>query len=530
MPMLAAVKKRLTPLDSSFLRVESPSAHMHVAWVGLYAIDPARERPALNALRAKVGARLRHLPRFRQRLAFPPLRMGEPFWVDDPDFHVSAHVTELCRPDEPISLARFRKLTDAILSEPLDRDRPLWQIYLVPRLDDGRAGLVCKLHHAMVDGKSAVEVALLLFDSSPDTEQEAPDAWSPPGPPNGARLALDSVVAGATESLRAVRGIARAAGPGGASSLAGTLRRAALAVEMDLLRPAPPSYLNVPIGPGRTLVCHSAAMSDVTRARNRTPATVNDVCLAAVSGALRELALASVRPPRQLKVMVPVSVRDESQRRDMGNRISFTFIDLPVHLRSPHERLEHIHRSTSAFKSSGRASGTELVLGAVGALPEPLKDVAARMVASPRTYNLTVSNIPGPSAPVYMLGAELTEAYPVVPLADDHTLSIGIFGYCERLHFGIYADPEALPGVTKLPAALNSAILSLAGASRRRARDHRSHGPDAGERASTGGSRTRAGRPPGKPAPSAAPRARRRVDEAGPNIGQRAKDEPRASA
>jgi WS/DGAT/MGAT family acyltransferase len=352
----------------------------------------------------------------------------------------------------------------------------------------------------MVDGKSAVEVALLLFDSSPDAEQEAPDVWSPPGPPGGARLAVDTVVAGATESLRAVRDVARAAGPGGASGLAGTLRRAALAVEKDLLRPAPPSHLNVPIGPRRTLACHAARMSDIQRARAGTPATVNDVCLAAVAGALRDLTLAAVWSPRPLKVMVPVSVRDDGERQALGNRISFAFIDLPLHLRSPAARLEHVVQATSEFKRSGRAAGTELVMGALSTLPEVLKDVAARMVASPRTYNLTVSNIPGPAEPVYMVGARLDEAYPVVPLADGHALSIGMFSYREHIHFGLYADPEALPGVTRLPTALDSAILSLAGASRRRVREARVHGPAvAGDRASTGGSRTRGGRPAYRP-------------------------------
>ena len=515
--------KRLTTLDSSFLRVESESAHMHVAWVGLLDVDSARERPALAALRAKVGARMQHLPRFRQRLAFPPLRMGEPFWVDDPDFDVAEHVTTLTRPDESISPARFRALADAVLSEPLDRDRPLWHIYMVPRLDDGRAGLVCKLHHAMVDGKSAVEVALLLFDSTPDAEPEAPDAWSPSVPPTGARLAVDTVMAEATESLRAVRGIARAAGPGGASSLAGTLRRAALAVEKDLLRPAPPSHLNVPIGPRRTLVAHVARMSDVKAARAGTSATVNDVCLAAVGGALRELALSAVTPPRPLKVMVPVSVRDDGERQALGNRISFAFIDLPLHLRSPRARLEWVVEATAEFKRSRRAAGTELVMGALSALPELLKDQAARLVASPRTYNLTVSNIPGPPDPVYMLGARLAEAYPVVPLADGHALSIGIFGYTGRLHFGIYADPDALPGVARLPTALEAEILSLAGASRRRVREARVHGPAAGDRVATGGSR----RPASRPARDRTHKpARRRVDQTGRNLGQRAKDPP----
>jgi len=204
---------------------------------------------------------------------------------------------------------------------------------------------------------------------------------------------------------------------------------------------------------------------------------------------------------------VPVSVRDEDEGSALGNRISFTFIDLPVHLHTPVERLEQVHQATTAFKRSGRAAGTELVLGALGsALPEPLKNRAARMVASPRTYNLTVSNIPGPSEPVYMLGAELVEAYPVVPLADDHALSIGMFSYRQRLHFGLYADPEALPHVAELPSALNAAILALARSSRRRDRD-RAHGPGAGE----------------KP-------VRRPGDMRAPNIGQRAKDRSVPSA
>lgn len=460
---------RLTTLDSSFLRVEGPSAHMHVAWAGLLTIADGRPRPTVAALRQKVGARLRLLPQFRQRLAFPPLRMGEPFWVDDPDFDVAAHVTEWSPVGEAISADRFKGLTDAVLSEPLDRSRPLWHIYLAPSLDDGRAGLVCKFHHAMVDGKSAVEVALLLFDSSPDTEPETPDRWSPPSPPNGARLALDTVVGGLAESLRAARGVARMAGSGGDASLAGTLRRAALAVEQDVLRPAPPSSFNVPIGPGRSLEYYSARMSDVSRARRHCNATVTDVCLAAVAGALRELTPARAQP-RSLKVMVPVSMRHDGDRRADGNRISFTFIDLPIHLRSPADRLEHVVQATTAAKRSGRASGMEVVLKAAGALPDLLKDRAARVAASARTYNLTVSSIPGPTSPLYVLGGELSEAYPVVPLADNHALSIGVFGYRDRLFFGLYADPEALPEVRDLPTALEAQILSLARGSRRRAR------------------------------------------------------------
>jgi diacylglycerol O-acyltransferase / wax synthase len=466
---------RLSALDGSFLRVEGPNAHMHVAWAGLFDPHLDRPRPSVEALRAKVAARLRHLPRFRQRLAFPPFRFGEPFWADDPDFDTSSHVTALSEDHLPVSLARFRAMTDAALSEPLDRTRPLWRIYLVPRLEDERIGLICKLHHAMVDGKSAVEVALLLFDDSADAKAEIPEDWSPSKTPTSARLALDAVVGDTAESLRTVRDMALMAGSRRDGGIAGTLRRAALAAERDLLRAAPPSHLNVPISPERTLVCHSARMSDITRARAQPGVTVNDVCLAAVAGALRRLALLRGKPPSPLKAMVPVSVRHEDQRQALGNLISFAFIDLPVHLRSSHARLEHVQAATSDFKRSGRAAGTAAVLGMLGALPPLLKDRAARVAASPRMYNLTVSNIPGPPSPVYMLGAELKEAYPVVPLAEGHSLSIGMFSHRDRLFFGFYADPTALPEAGTLPSALDSAILALS--RRRPSRRRRSEAP-----------------------------------------------------
>jgi diacylglycerol O-acyltransferase / wax synthase len=453
---------RLTALDGSFLRVETPNAHMHVAWSGLYQPHSDLPRPTVEALRAKLASRLGRVPRFRQRLAFPPLKLSEPYWVDDPDFHVANHVTALGDPDVTVTLERFRDFTDATLSEPLDRARPLWHAYLVPRLEDGRVGLVFKMHHALVDGKSAVELALLVFDLEPDAPPETAEDWHPKRPPGNARLALDAMASSAAEPLRAARDVARLAASRRDGGLTGTLRRAALAFEQDLLRSAPPSYLNTPIGPRRTLVRHRARMSDLVEAKHRAGVTLNDVCLAALAGALRRLAGLRGEQPRALRVMVPVSVRSESERSDMGNRISFAFIDLPVAVRSQIERLTEVHRATAAFKSSGRPAGTGALLGAAGLLPDPLKDRTARLASSARVFNLTISNIPGPRVPLYMLGAELSEAYPVVPIADRHSLSIGMFSYCDDMFFGLYADPEALPEVRELPALIDSEIRALA--------------------------------------------------------------------
>lgn len=391
--------------------------------------------------------------------------------MDDPAFDVAAHVTALGYPDVPVALHRFRELTDATLSEPLDRARPLWHLYLVPLLEDGRAGLIFKMHHALVDGKSAVELALLLFDLEPDPAPEPAPAWAPERPPSQTRLALDAMVSNAAEPLRAAREMARLAASRRDGGLTGTLRRAALAFEQDLLRSAPPSYLNTAIGPRRALVRHRASMDKLLEIKRRAGVTLNDVCLTAVAGALRELAGLRGEPARPLRVMVPVSVRGESERADLGNRISFAFIELPVAIRSRVERLRKVHRATAAFKTSGRPAGTGALLGAIGLLPDPLKDRAAQIASSARVFNLTISNIPGPRFPVYMLGAELSEAHPVVPLGGEHALSVGMFSYRDDMFFGLYADPEALPEVHELPRLIDREIVALArlrGARRRR--------------------------------------------------------------
>jgi diacylglycerol O-acyltransferase len=187
---------RLSALDASFFRVESPNAHMHVAWKGRFAPRDADEggtAVTIDALRACVAARLRHAPRFRQRVAFPPAGLGEPVWVDDERFDVAAHVVPMGAPGEAIGERRFDDLCDDALSAPLDRTRALWRIEFAERMDDGGCGLLMKIHHAMVDGKSAVELALLLLDLSPDAEHGEPEAWTPAPAPGMGRLAIDAL-------------------------------------------------------------------------------------------------------------------------------------------------------------------------------------------------------------------------------------------------------------------------------------------------------------------------------------------------
>jgi WS/DGAT/MGAT family acyltransferase len=195
--------------------------------------------------------------------------------------------------------------------------------------------------------------------------------------------------------------------------------------------------------------------------------TLNDVCLAVAAGALRAHAAERELPSPPLKAMVPVSVRGDGERGRMGNRISFAFVDLPLDVAEPADRLEAVRRQTAAFKESGRPRGFGLLLDALATLPGPARGRAARLAASPRSYNLVVSNVPGPREPLYMLGAQLLEAYPVVPLSEDHALSIGIFSYRDHAFFGLYADPVALAGVDRMPALLGDSLAELRDAVRR---------------------------------------------------------------
>ena len=466
--------ERLSPLDMSFLEVETPSAHMHVAFKGRF--EPLSSRPeiTLERVRAQVASRLGAAPRFRQRLAFGAGGIGAPAWVDDGEFDLGRHVVALSSDSEELPRDLFDRLVDDVLSRPLDRSHALWEIHVAPRLSDGTVGIAMKAHHAMVDGLSAVSLTMLLLDLDPLAPEPAPLAaseWAPRAAPSPARLALDSFADAGMQPLRALGSAARlAASGGGRSRIVDSVRAAALAVGEDVLRPAPSSRFNVPIGGRRTLVGHSVALDGMLAIKRERRVTLNDTAVAVVAGALRQLSLGRGQMPRPLKVMVPVARRSAAQAAGLGNKISFVTIELPVHLRSPIARLDAVHSATTAFKAGSRADGGELLLDALGYLPGPLQSRAARLAASPRAYNLVISNVPGPRQPVYLLGARALEAFPVIPLSEGHALSIGIFTLDDRLCFGGYADPDAMPDARELPGALAAATLELAAGGRRAAR------------------------------------------------------------
>ncbi len=452
---MPATARRLTALDASFLEIESSRAHMHVGWVATFSPPADAPAPTFEELRDHVVGRLHRAPRYRQRLAGVPFGVNAPEWVDAEDFDIGDHV--LHSPLEDV-----RQVADTALSMPLDRRRPLWELWIADRLADGRIGVVGKAHHCLVDGIAAVELAALLLDPMPDAPAPPQDGWAPRAEPGAVgRLAtgVRDLVAG---QAPLVRGPARAMRrPRQLFRFAEDARRAAGALAGSL-EPAPAApLLNEPISPLRRLGLVSRPLDELRAIGRDFGATLNDVVLAACAGGLREFALFRDLAPPRLKTMVPCNVRGDDAAADLGNRISFIFVDLPCDEPDAVARLERVHAATRGRKASGAPQGGDSVLRALGYVPRPLQALAAHVAASPRAYNLVISNVPGPSEPLWMRGCRLEGAHPVIPLSERHALSIGLTTIGDGAHFGVYADRVLIPDAGSLADAIGTSIDHL---------------------------------------------------------------------
>jgi diacylglycerol O-acyltransferase len=449
------VNGRLSALDDSFLAVESAAAHMHVGWAATFRVEDGRGRPSFSELRDHIEARLPRAPRYRQRLAAVPLGLDAPVWVDDEDFNLARHVL-------PSNATRLQDLVDSCMSEQLPRDRPLWQICIAERLEDERIGLVGKAHHCMVDGIAAVELGSLLLDPSPDPPRPEPDRWRPTSVPGPVRRLAGSVSGRAWEAVSVAGHAGRvASSPGRLRELVRQARRAAGALAQAMRPTEPVEPVNQPITPARHLAWFDRPFADLKRIGRAFGVSANDVLLSASAGGVRRFVRERGLDPAALKTMVPVNVRGDGTASELGNRISFVFIDLPCDEPDPTRRLRDVHLEMSRRKEAGDPAAADTALEAVKYLPRPARHALSKVIASPRTFNLTVSNIPGPREPMYMCGCELEAAYPVVPIADRHAVSIGMTSVRDRACFGVYVAKECLPDADRLAAAIDASIDEL---------------------------------------------------------------------
>jgi len=462
---MSAGYERFSAQDSSFLIFEDPNTHMHLGGIAIFDAGPLAT-PAggvdIERIRRHVESRLHWIPRYRQRVAYIPLER-HPVWVDDDHFNLSYHVrhTSLPRPGDEEQLKR---LTGRIMSQRLDRRRPLWEIWIVEGLEGGRFAMISKTHHCMVDGVAAVDLLSVLLSPIPEHPMEEAPAWVPRPSPTPLALLRD-------EALRQVQrpiGLAR--------WLGSTLRRPEVAPERVFervaaawetinagLRGAARTPLNQPIGPHRRFDWLTLDLGEVKGVKERFGGTVNDVVLAAVAGAVRRfLRKRRVTLERMdYRIVVPVSVRSEDERGRLTNRASGWLMSLPIQEHDPRRRLVKIRETTKRLKDSNQARGVELLTQLAEWAGAAVITLGTRLASRLAPYNLIVTNIPGPQVPLYMLGAALLGGYPTVPLFENQGLGVATFSYAGKLCWGFNADWDLVPDLHDFVAAIDDSFHEL---------------------------------------------------------------------
>ena len=435
-------------LDGVFLDLDARGAPLHVGWT----IRLEGPTPSVGALRRHLAARLDRVPQLRRRLVATALAAGARRWEDDPTFDIARHVTAFALP-APGGAAELRAAAGVLLSAPLEPTRPLWRMCVVDGLAGGGCALVGQVHHALVDGIAAVEVAALLLDAEPDPLPDPPSTWRPQRhrPGRAALLAARSRVA--------------AAG-GGARSLGRGDRKATGDVLRDLLRPAASTSLDRGAGGRRVVAYADAGLEALREAGRARGATVNDVLLAATGVALGAALRRRGEVRDELKALVPVNVRVAPS--DLGNRVSFLVVSLPVAERDPAVALERITASTRLAKEGGRAAPLTGLTEALALLPRQGRACAAHAALRLAAFDVIVSNVPGPPIPLYLMGRRVAAVHPAVPVPDGHGITVGALSYAGRVGIGLTADAVAAPDVVEIARDLESALdgLSVAASGR----------------------------------------------------------------
>ena len=460
---------RLSALDASFLYLQDRTTPMHVGGVAVFR-KPS-EGFDYDQVLELVERRLPLVPRYRQKVREIPGGLARPVWVDDPDFDVTYHVRRSALP-KPGNDAQLHELTGRLMSRELDRSRPLWELYLVEGLAHDRVAVITKTHQAMVDGSGAIDIGQVLLDTSRNPrEDEGEDLWVPRPEPSLAKLGLEAAAEAVRRpgeiventratvfDLAATAGkVARAAG-----GLASAVRTAAV--------PSPGGPLNARTSPHRRFAVARAQLEQLRAVRRAHGTTVNDVVLSVVAGALRNWLLSRgevVRPSTTLRAMVPLSVREDSVARSgsQDGKVSSYLVDLAVGEANPVVRLHQIGHAMRAHQESGQSVAADTLLRVSGFTPPTLHALGARAANafSARLFNVLVTNVPGPQVPLYAAGAKMAEMFPVVPLARNQALSIGVTSYDGGVFFGLNADRDAMSDVDVLAAMIEESVEEMIG-------------------------------------------------------------------
>ncbi|WP_433265249.1 WS/DGAT/MGAT family O-acyltransferase [Actinosynnema sp. CS-041913] len=454
---------RLSALDASFLYLEDATTPMHVGGVAVF------RRPKAgfdyDGLVGLIEQRLSLVPRYRQKVVHVPGRLARPVWVDDPDFDVTYHVRRSALP-KPGTDQQLHDLVARLMSRPLDHTRPLWETYLVEGLARNRSAVITKTHQAVVDGIGAPEIGQVMLDVSAVSRQPVESLWMPQPEPSGLQLVADAVAEAVQRPGELVENVRSAAMDTVATvrKVAGALGGLASAVR-TAATPAPGSPLNVRISPQRRFAVARTRLDEFRAIRRAHGGTVNDGVLAVVSGAMRNWLLSRgeiVTAQTTMRAMAPMSVRDDDAN---GSQVSAYLVDLPVGEPNPVVRLHHVSHAMRAHQESGQQVGARTLVKFSGFAPPTLHALGARAASSfsRRLFNVVVTNVPGPQVPLYAAGAKMIEMFPVVPLAKNQALSIGVTSYDGGVYFGLNADRDAMSDVDVLAAMVEESVEELMG-------------------------------------------------------------------
>ncbi|MCW2494576.1 wax ester/triacylglycerol synthase family O-acyltransferase [Jatrophihabitans sp.] len=461
------MSEHLSPADVSFFYLEGRTTPQHVG--GLAIFEAPADGFDYDRLIRLLEERISLAPRYRQRMRTVPGNLANPIWVDDPRFDITYHVrrSALPRPGTDTSLLEF---CARIQSRLLDRDRPLWEMYLVEGLTDGRIAVLTKTHHSMVDGVGAIDIAQVLLDSAPEPRRTVEGVWMPEPEPSSSRLVVDAL-AGAVRRPAAVVDIARLV-VGDARSASSWLTGAvagSVAAVRDLVRTPQPSPLRATLSEHRRIGIARAELDDFRLIRDAHGGTVNDAVLATVAGGLRRWLLSRgerLQDSSTVRALVPVSVSGVDEFASGGERsepVTALLVDLPVGEADPLRRLARVQFEMAAHTDSGQSVSADTLVALSGFAPPTLHSLGARAAnrLTRRMYSLVVTNVPGPQIPLYAAGARMTEMFPILPLNEGQALSIALTSYNGGVFFGVNADRDAVPDVNQVAGDLIAALGEL---------------------------------------------------------------------
>jgi diacylglycerol O-acyltransferase len=452
--------ERLSQQDASFIYLENEYNHMSIAVVATFD-GPVPEEGEIEKM---ISSRLDLVPRFRQRLRFVPMDLGRPVWCDDPHFSLRYHVRHSALPS-PGADEQLQLVVGRLMSQQLDRTRPLWELWVMEGMADGRWAMLLKLHHCVADGVAATDLLGILLDDKPTARQRKPRPWIAEPQPSPSQLSA-SAIAEQFSSPREAFNVAQSAirAPRKAVGKLGDFFdginsfRRARQLEAE-------SSLNGPLGPHRNWRWVSASLADIKKIRSAHGGTVNDVVLAVITRGFRELLLSRGEPVKNYVVrsLVPVSVRRESEHDLVNNRVSAMFTELPVGIEDPLQVLSTITTQMNELKGHHQASAAEALSSLSGLAPPALVAMGSRFFAGMEQHSVqtVTTNVPGPRHPLYAAGRKMRTAYVYVPIAGSVRIGVAMFSYEGQLTFAVTGDYDHAPDTHVLCEGIEAAMTDL---------------------------------------------------------------------